>query len=94
MGLNCEHRQHKGLNNRAENSHQPMRVREKVMRRFKSPRQLQRFTAAHDPVANIFMHCRYHTHANIKRVCRSNAFAAWEAESAAKAFGGVPCRAA
>jgi putative transposase len=34
MGLKCEHRQHKGLNNRAENSHQPTRVREKVMRRF------------------------------------------------------------
>ncbi len=31
-----EHRQHKRLNNRAENSHQPVRVREKVMRRFKS----------------------------------------------------------
>lgn len=34
LGLNVEHRQHKGLNNRAENSHQPTRVREKVMRRF------------------------------------------------------------
>jgi len=31
-----EHRQHKRLNNRAENSHQPTRVGEKVMRRFKS----------------------------------------------------------
>src|ERR1700738_533839 len=28
LGLNVEHRQHKGLNNRAENSHQPTRVRE------------------------------------------------------------------
>lgn len=41
MGLRFEHRQHKGLNNRAENSHQPTRVREKVMRRFKSARHLQ-----------------------------------------------------
>ncbi|GAB3384238.1 hypothetical protein GCM10027514_24610 [Azotobacter armeniacus] len=40
-GLNLEHRQHKGLNNRAENSHQPTRGREKVMRRFESARQLQ-----------------------------------------------------
>jgi len=32
-----EHRQHKGLNNRAENSHQPTRERERRMRRFKSP---------------------------------------------------------
>src|SRR5258708_39804831 len=33
-----EHRQHKRLNNRAENSHQPTRLREKKMRRFKSAR--------------------------------------------------------
>jgi putative transposase len=37
-----EHRQHKGLNNRAENSHQPARRRERIMKRYKSPRQLQR----------------------------------------------------
>jgi putative transposase len=34
-----EHRQHKGLNNRAENSHQPTRRRERQMKRFKSPGQ-------------------------------------------------------
>jgi putative transposase len=34
LGLKFEHRQHKGPNNRAENSHQPTRVREKVMRRY------------------------------------------------------------
>jgi hypothetical protein len=38
-----EHRQHKGFNNRAENSHQPTRRREQIMKRFKSPRQVQRF---------------------------------------------------
>lgn len=32
-----KHRQHKGLNNRAENSHQPTRLRERRMRKFKSP---------------------------------------------------------
>ncbi len=36
LGQGIEHRQHEGLNNRAEDSHQPTRVREKVMRRFKS----------------------------------------------------------
>jgi putative transposase len=41
-----EHRQHKGLNNRAENSHQPTRLREKNMRRFKSAKQAQRFLSA------------------------------------------------
>src|SRR3982074_496756 len=38
-----EHRRHKGLNNRAENSHQPTRQRERAMRRFKSAEQAQRF---------------------------------------------------
>jgi putative transposase len=38
-----EHRKHKGLNNRVENSHQPTRQRERAMRRFKSPTQAQRF---------------------------------------------------
>src|SRR5690242_14761342 len=42
-----EHRQHKGLNNRAENSHQPTRRRERQMKRFKSAGQAQRFLAAH-----------------------------------------------
>src|SRR5690349_8080572 len=41
-----EHRQHKGLNNRAENSHQPTRLRAKKMRRFTSVRQAQRFLSA------------------------------------------------
>jgi putative transposase len=41
-----EHRRHKGLNNRAENSHQPTRLREKKMRKFKSAQQAQRFLSA------------------------------------------------
>jgi putative transposase len=79
MGLSVEHRQHEGLNNRAENSHQPTRVREKVMRRFKSARHLQRFTSVHDQVANLFMHCRYNANAQEKRQARTHAFEAWEA---------------
>jgi putative transposase len=78
LGINVEHRQHKGLNNRAENSHQPTRVREKVMRRFKSARHLQRFASVHDQVANLFSHCRYHTDAKEKRALRIQAFEAWE----------------
>jgi putative transposase len=83
LGNNVEHRQHKGLNNRAENSHQPTRVREKVMRRFKSARHLQRFTSVHDQVANLFMHCRYHTDAGQKRTLRNQAFEAWESVACA-----------
>lgn len=49
-----EHRQHKGLNNRAENSHQPTRVRERRMRKFKSPGQAQRFLSAFEPIQGHF----------------------------------------
>ncbi len=49
-----EHRRHKGLNNRAENSHQPTRERERRMRRFKSPGHAQRFLAAYGPIAAHF----------------------------------------
>ncbi len=49
-----EHRQHQGLNNRAENSHQPTRRRERIMKRFKSAGQAQRFLSVHDQVANLF----------------------------------------
>jgi putative transposase len=77
LGISVEHRQHKGLNNRAENSHQPTRVREKVMRRFKPARHLQRFASVHDQVANLFMHCRYYTDAKQKRALRTLAFETW-----------------
>lgn len=67
IGLKFDHRQHKGLNSRAENSHQPTRVREKVMRRYKAACQLQRFLSVHDQVGNQFMHCRYNRAAIQKR---------------------------
>jgi putative transposase len=84
LGLNVEHRQHKGLNNRAENSHQPTRVREKVMRRFKSARQLQRFASVHGQVSNLFMGCRYNRNAQCKREARVQARAAWDWASCAR----------
>lgn len=71
MGLRFKHRQHKGLNNRAENSHQPTRVRENVMRRFKSARQLQRFVSVHDQVGNLFHRRRYNVNATGKRTNRN-----------------------
>jgi transposase-like protein len=51
-----EHRQHKGLNNRAEHSHQPTRRGERQMTRFKSARQVQPFFSIHDaaPTSSIF----------------------------------------
>ena len=78
MCLCVELRQHKGLNNRAENSHQPTRRRERIMKRFKSPRQAQRFLSVHDQVANLF-YIPYpkSATADLRRASRKNAFAAW-----------------
>ena len=50
-----EHRLHKGLNNRAENSHLPVRRRERRMMRFKSARQCQLFVSTHGQIANLFL---------------------------------------
>jgi putative transposase len=71
-----EHRQHKGLNNRAENSHQPTRRRERIMKRFKSAGQAQRFLSVHDQVANLFR-CPAHTNAADHRASRAQAFMIW-----------------
>ena len=49
-----EHRQHKYQNNRAENSHQPTRLRERVMRRFKSAGHAQRFLSAFGIITSHF----------------------------------------
>ena len=49
-----EHRQHRYLNNRAENSHQPTRQRERRMQGFKSPGHAQRFLSAYGPMAQHF----------------------------------------
>jgi putative transposase len=49
-----DHRQHRSLNNRAENSHQPTRQRERRRQGSKSPGQTQRFLAAYGPIAQHF----------------------------------------
>ena len=72
-----EHRRHKGLNNRAENSHQPTRRRERQMKRFKSPRRAQRFLSAHDQIGNLFRLRRDHVTASDYRAARARAFETW-----------------
>ena len=72
-----EHRRHKGLNNRAENSHQPTRRRERQMKRFKSAGQAQRFLSAHDQINNLFPLGREHVPATEYRAARTRAFAVW-----------------
>jgi putative transposase len=49
-----EHRQHRYLNNRVENSHQPTRQRERQMQRFKSAGHAQRFLVAYGPITSHF----------------------------------------
>ncbi len=72
-----EHRRHKGLNNRAENSHQPTRERERRMRRFKSPGHAQRFLAAHGPIASHVRPRRHRLAADAYRQTRDQRFATW-----------------
>ena len=72
-----EHRQHKGLNNRAENSHQPTQRRERQMKRFNSARHVQRFLSAHDQITNLFHLRRDHVTASEHRAARVRTFQVW-----------------
>lgn len=65
-------------NNRAELSHQPVRVRERCMRRFKSVRQAQRFLNVHAAIYNVFNLGRHLVSAKNYRILRLRAFASWE----------------
>jgi len=65
-------------NNRSELSHQPTRVRERVMRRFKSMRQAQWFLAVHAAVYNLFNLGRHLVSAKNYRFFRLRAFASWK----------------
>ena len=72
-----EHRSHEGLDNRAENSRQPIRRRERIMKRFKSRRQLQCFVSIHDPIANLFHIPRHDISAGHHRELRAAAMDQW-----------------
>ncbi len=64
-------------NNRAELSHQPTRVRERGMRRFKSVGQAQRFLGVHASVYNLFNLARHLVSAEHYRNLREGAFNRW-----------------
>lgn len=78
LASGADHRAHKGLNNRIKGSHRPTRKREKMMGRFKSLRQAQRFLAAHDQINTIFRPCRYRMSAISYRHARADAFDLWK----------------
>ena len=64
-------------NNRAEQSHEATRVRERGMRRFKSAKQAQRFLGAHAAVSNLFNLSRHLIRAEHYRNLRMSAFNEW-----------------
>jgi putative transposase len=74
-----EHRSHKGLNNRAENSHLPLRKRERLMQRFRSPGALQRFTSVFSAVRNLFVPPRSKRSAIAVHLHRIRAIVRWKA---------------
>lgn len=78
-----EHRSHKGLNNRAENSHLPFRKRERAMQGYRSPGSLQRFVSIHSAIRNCFsVPARRRTALTI-RYHRLEAFDSWNIAAAA-----------
>jgi putative transposase len=64
-------------NNRAELSHQPTRIRERGMRRYKSIIQAQRFLGVHSAVYNLFNLGRHLISAKNYRLLRMRAFTSW-----------------
>jgi len=72
-----EHHQQKYQNNRAENSHQPTRLRERVMRRFKSAGHAQRFLAAFGIISSHFRMGRHLYSSGGYRVVRKLRWADW-----------------
>jgi putative transposase len=73
-----DHLQDKGQNNRAENSHQPTRLREKVMRRFKSAGHAQRFLSAFGIITSHFRVGRHLYKASGYRTVMKSRFAVWQ----------------
>jgi len=86
--LGCQHRHKPGRlrdNNRAENSHLPVRRRERKMQRFKSQGQAQRFVSTHGAIYNNFNIERHLISRKTMRRFRSSAMEEWLAASAAAA---------
>jgi putative transposase len=74
-----EHRRHKGMNNRAEHSHRPVRKRERVLQRCTSPEHAQRFLEPFSAVCNHFRPRRHLLPAKQYRQIRNERFQQWRA---------------
>jgi putative transposase len=82
IGAVNRHEVGRRLNNRAENSHQPFRRRERAMQRFRSMKTLQKFSSVHAQVHNHFNQERHLVARQVYKQRRSAALAEWLALSA------------
>jgi transposase-like protein len=78
LRLTCPHEQGIRQNNRAENSHQVVRRRERKLQRFKSARSAQRFLSMHAAVHNTFNLQRHLVSRSTLRIFRADATAQWK----------------
>jgi transposase-like protein len=83
LRLTCRHEQGLRENNRAEDSHQPVRRRERKLQRFKSSRSAQRFLSMHGAVHNTFNFQRHLISRSTLRIFRAEATAEWQGAVAA-----------
>jgi putative transposase len=83
LGLSARHEQGLRKNNRAENSHQVVRRRERKQQRFKSAGSAQHFLSMHAPVHNTFTLQRHLVSRRTLRHFRSEAAHAWQTATAA-----------
>ena len=83
LGLTAEHIDKKRVNNRVENSHQPVRRRERKQQRFKSPGSAQRFLNIHAATYNTFYHQRHLLKRPMYKGLRSTSFEVWQSASVA-----------
>jgi putative transposase len=78
LGIAKRHERGRWRNNRAENSHQPTRRRERRMQGFKSAGSAQRFLSVHSAVHNTFNVQRHLTSARTHRAFRTSAMQTWQ----------------
>lgn len=77
LGLHDDRETGRWLNNRAENSHQPFRRRERAMLRFRRMRSLQKFVAVHSSIHNHFNGERTQSSRDSFKANRTAALTAW-----------------
>jgi putative transposase len=77
IGIADRHEVGRRLNNRAENSHQPFRRRERAMQQFRSMKTLQKFSSVHAQIHNHFNQERHLISRNVFKQRRADALTEW-----------------